>query len=388
MRTFYTAILGATAIAFSSVSASAEGLEDLPPEIAAAYEGADPGQPIGPSAYQDWTPRSEPPWTIGYASSYAGNTWRAEALTRLVDELLPIYRDAGLVDEIIVTQSDLDDSRQIQQIRQLVDSGVDAIIVCCSNPVALNRAVEYAYSNGVVVFSFSGYLTSESSLNASSNYAQGGYEIARALIEEVGGEGNFLLVSGIAGAASSESFDVGALRALEEFPDANLVGQVWGNWTDQVAQTEVQTFLATNPTEIDGIIAQGSQETGILRAVLQSGREVMPITLAGSAGAACYLRQNPGWISHAYQIWPPGDEMELGFSAVMRTLQGQGPIVQSILRPVYRVEAEEYVASLSDDCSIDSTDYIQPGIDVWFPDELAAQYFLDPVNPLEWTPSN
>lgn len=378
----------AAVLSCAGLSLSAEGLNELPPEIAAYYEGVDEGQPIGPSAYRNWTPRSEPPWTIGYASSYAGNTWRAEGLSRLVDDLLPVYKEAGLVDDVIVTQSDLDDSRQIQQIRQLVDQGVDAIIVCCSNPVALNRAVDYAHSQGVVVFSYSGYLTSENALNASSNYAQGGYEITKSLIEEVGGEGNFLLVSGISGAASSESFDVGARRAVEEFGDAEIVGQVWGNWTDQVAQTEVQKFLATNSVQIDGIIAQGSQETGILRAVLQSGREVMPISLAGSAGAACYLRKNPDWISHAFQIWPPGDEMELGFNAVMRTLQGQGPIVQSILRPVYKVDAEEYVASLSDDCSIDSTEYIQPGMEVWFPNDLAANYFLNPVDPLEWTPDS
>lgn len=378
-------VLAAAPLAFAASLAHAEGhsaVGELPPETQLAYEGVDEGQPIGQSAYRDWTPRSEAPWTIGYASSYAGNTWRAEGLSRLTEELLPQYQAAGLVDDIIVTQSDLDDSRQIQQIRQLVDQGVDAIIVCCSNPVALNRAVEYAYDNGVVVFSYSGYLTSEKALNASSNYTLGGYEIAKALIEEAGGEGSFLLVSGIAGAASSESFDTGAMRALEEFPDAKLVGQVWGNWTDQVAQTEVQKFLATNPTQIDGIIAQGSQETGVLRAVLQSGREVMPISLAGSAGAACYVKNNPDFISHAFQIWPPGDEMELGFNSVIRTLQNQGPIIQSILRGVYRVPAEEYVAGLPDDCSIDSTEYIQPGIDVWFPDDVAATYFLRPANPL------
>lgn len=366
----------------------AEGLDELPAELAKAYEGVDAGQPIEPSKYREWTPRSSPPWKIGYASSYAGNTWRAEGMKRLMEEMLPIYKEAGLVSEVMVTQSDLNDSRQIQQIRQLVDQGVDAIIVCCSNPVALNKAVKYAYDKGVIVFSYSGYLTSEYALNASSNYTDGGYQIAKALIEEVGGTGNFLLVSGIPGAASSESFDTGAKRALEEFPDAKLVGQVAGNWTDQVAQTEVQKFLATSPAKIDGIIAQGSQETGILKAVLQSGRDVMPISLAGSAGAACYLKNNPDWISHAFQIWPPGDEMELGFNSVIRTLQGQGPKVQSILRPVYRVDAAEYVSSLSDDCSIDSTEYIQPGIDVWFPNETAAGYFLNPEDPLTWTLSN
>jgi ribose transport system substrate-binding protein len=383
MKTLLAALPFAVA-GFAATAQAQSSVSELPADTAAAYEGVDDGQPIGQSAYRDWTPRSGPPWTIGYASSYAGNTWRAEGLKRLTEEMLPVYKEAGLIDEVIVTQSDLNDSRQIQQMRQLVDQGVDAIIVCCSNPVALNKAVEYAYDKGVVVFSYSGYLTSEKALNASSNYTLGGYEIAKALIEEAGGKGNFLLVSGIAGAASSESFDTGAKRALEEFPDAKLVGQVWGNWTDQVAQTEVQKFLATNPTQIDGIIAQGSQETGVLKAVLQSGREVMPISLAGSAGAACYMKNHPEWMSHAFQIWPPGDEMELGINSVIRTLQNQGPIIQSILRGVYRVPAEEYVAGLADDCSIDSTDYIQPGIDVWFPNEVASTYFLRPVDPLEW----
>ncbi len=384
----YFSIFGAIALSITICTpAFSEGLDELPAELAKAYEGVDAGQPIEPSKYREWTPRSAPPWKIGYASSYAGNTWRAEGMKRLMEVMLPQYKEAGLVSEVIVTQSDLNDGRQIQQIRQLVDQGVDAIIICCSNPVSLNKAVKYAYDKGVVVFSYSGYLTSEYALNASSNYTDGGYQIAKALIEEVGGKGDFLLVSGIPGAASSESFDTGAKRALEEFSDAKLVGQVAGNWTDQVAQTEVQKFLATNPAKIDGIIAQGSQETGILKAVLQSGRDVMPISLAGSAGAACYLKQNPDWISHAFQIWPPGDEMELGFNSVIRTLQGQGPKVQSILRPVYRVEAADYVASLADDCSIDSTEYIQPGIDVWYPNETAAGYFLNPADPLTWSPS-
>ncbi len=365
-----------------TVPALAEGIDELPPEIAKAYEGVDSGQPIKPSAYREWKPRGEAPWTIGYASSYAGNTWRAEGMKRLMEVMLPKYKEAGILKDVVVTQSDLNDSRQIQQMRQLVDQGVDAIIVCCSNPVALNKAVEYAYEKGVMVFSYSGYLTSDKALNASSNYADGGYRITKSLIEEVGGKGNFLLVSGIAGAASSESFDAGARRALEEFPEAKLIGQVWGNWTDQVAQTEVQKFLATNPTEINAIIAQGSQETGILKAVIQSGRPVMPISLAGSAGAACYLKKNPGWISHAFQIWPPGDEMELGIVSIVRTLQNQGPKVQSILRPVYKVSAADYVSTLGDDCSIDSTDYIQPGMDIWFPNAMADAYFLRPRDPL------
>ena len=42
-------------------------------------------------------------------------------------------------------------------MRQLVDQGVDAIIVCCSNPTALNQTVQYAYERGVPMHLLSNY---------------------------------------------------------------------------------------------------------------------------------------------------------------------------------------------------------------------------------------
>ena len=55
----------------------AEGVDELPAEIAEkiySQDMLDPMQPVGPSAYRDWKASNPPPWTIGYASSYAGNT--------------------------------------------------------------------------------------------------------------------------------------------------------------------------------------------------------------------------------------------------------------------------------------------------------------------------
>ena len=73
-------------------AASAAGLDEIPADVAKrlySKEVLDPAQPVGPSAYRDWKPKKGPPWTIGYASSYAGNTWRAAAMDRLQNEILP-----------------------------------------------------------------------------------------------------------------------------------------------------------------------------------------------------------------------------------------------------------------------------------------------------------
>jgi ribose transport system substrate-binding protein len=363
---------------------AAAGVDELPKDMQPTYQGLDPEQPVGPSAYRDFKAKKAPPWTIGYASSYAGNTWRAAAMDRLMNVLVPKYKKAGLVDKVIITQSDLKDNVQIQQMRQLVDQGVDAIIICCSNVTALNQTVKYAHDKGVPVFSWSGYVTSPFAINTSANYTDGGYQIAKWMAKEIGGKGNVLLVSGIPGAASSESYDNGVKKALAEYSEIKLIGQVAGMWTDQVAQTEVQKFLATHPQKIDGIIAQSASETGAVRAMLQSGRPMIPITLGGEAGAACYWRKHKDWVSAGFHIWPPGDEMEMVFDVLIRTLEGQGPKIQSILRPAWKFTYEEVEAALPETCDMSSADWLQPGAAVWFPSSMADGFFLRPQDPLKW----
>lgn len=381
LKTTFGALITVSALA---PAARADGVDQLPPSEKKIYEIVDPQIPLGASAYKDFKPKKGPPWKIGYASSYAGNTWRAAALDAVMNDLLPRSKEAGLVSDVVVTQSDLKDAVQIQQMRQMVDDGVDAIIICCSNVTALNQTIEYAYKAGVPVFSFSGYVTSPYAINGAANHAQGGGEMATWLAEKIGKKGNVLLVSGIPGFASSDSFDEAAKEALAKYPDIKIVGEVAGKWTDQVAQVEVQKFLATNPTQIDGILTQGAQENGVLNAMLQSGREMVPITLGGEASAACYWRQNPEFVDSSFHIWPPRREMQQMWEIMLRTLQGQGPKVQTFLRPVLPYTIEDVRAAIPENCDLNSTDFVEPKADGWFPAAVADQYFERPADP--WKP--
>jgi ribose transport system substrate-binding protein len=378
--------------AFASVcsAATAAGLDEIAPEVVSRLynpDMIDPGQPIGDSAYIDFKAPNGPPWTIGYASSYAGNTWRAAVMDRLQNTLIPKWKELGLIDDVVITQSNLNDSTQIQQIRQLVDQGVDAIIVCCSNPTALNQSVAYAHEHNVPVFSFTGYLTSPYSINVSTNYQLGGYELGKWMAEEVGGKGNIMVVQGIPGASGSDSQDRGIKAALAEYPDIKIVGDVAGMWTDQVAQGEVQRWLATNPGQLDGIVVQSAAELGVLRALLQSGREMPPVAIGGEMGALCYWRQNPDYISAAWQLWPPGDEFELVWNVMMRTLQGQGPKIQSILVDPIKLTYADIEASIPADCSMDDASWYEVGVDKWGSDPaFLDQFFARPADPEAYKP--
>lgn len=376
----------ATAVvaALASQSAYAAGVDELPEAVQKELydkDMMDPGQPLAESAYRDFKPKKAPPWTIGYASSYAGNTWRADVMKRLQEEIIPKWQKLGLIKEVIITQSNLNDSTQIQQMRQLVDQGVDAIIVCCSNPVSLNQTVEYAYQRGVPVFSAVGYLSSPYAVNTSANFVVGGNMLGEWMAKQIGGKGNVLIVEGIPGASASNSQNVGVMKALEKYPDIKVVGQVAGMWTDQVAQSEIQKWLATNPGQLDGIIIQSASELGALRALQQSGRDMIPFSIGGELGALCYWRKNKDFVSEAIHAWPPGDDFELGWNVMMRTLQGQGPKVQSILTKPQVMTYDQLTSVLDENCSEDSDGWYNVGAENWASKSYLDQFFLRPADP-------
>ena len=259
------ALLLATVAGFAAQAVCAAGLDELPPDLVKRlYERStlDPAQPIGPSAYRDSWPKRPPPWTIGYASSYAGNTWRANAMDHLLKEVMPKWKQLGLVKDVIITQSNLNDSTQIQQMRQLVDQGVDAIFVCCSNPTALNQTVKYAFDKGVPTFSFTGYLTSPYSVNSSVNYQyrrlydrQGDGRRTEGQRQRPRRRGHSRHVR----LGQSGSRRKGGSRDRSRDQDRRVDR---GQWTDQVAQGEVQKWLATHPGQLDGIVVQSAAELG------------------------------------------------------------------------------------------------------------------------------
>ena len=389
MRVFARWCLSLAFLLVVSDYALAAGVDELPANIQKTLYSKgmlDPQQPIGPSPYRNWKAKKGPPWTIGYASSYAGNTWRAAAMQRLQHDIIPKWEKLGLLKKVIITQSNLKDAVQIQQMRQLVDEGVDAIIVCCSNPTALNATVKYAYDHGVPVFSFTGYLTSPYSVNASTNYQLGGYDLGRWMTQQIGGKGNVLDVEGIPGTSGSDSQDRGIKAGLTSAPGVKIVGDVAGMWTDQIAQSAVQQWLATHPGKLDGIVVQSAAEMGVLRAMQQSGRKMVPVSIGGELGALCYWRKHPDFISAAYQLWPPGDEIELAWNIMMRTLEGQGPKIESILVPPAKLTYKDVAAKLPANCNENSDGWFNVGTAHWGSQSYLDNFFVHPADPTKYKP--
>lgn len=357
----------------------------LPKDVQGFYELATT-TPLGPSIYRDFKPKNGPPWLIGYASSFAGNSWRIGARTRLADYCLPKYKAAGLVKDVITTESNLVISTQIQQIRQLVDQGCDAIMTIGAAATALNGAIKYANDHGVVFVAIQGGVQTPNAQVIGGNYALIGKLQAETLAKDMGEKGNVLVVQGITQAAASQDFQRGHETGLKSFPNINVVGTVAGMWTDAVAKTEVSKFLSTHPEPINGFATQSPGDLGALSYMLQSNRPMVPMTAGGEMGPLAYWRDHPNWISEVYQSWPPGSEMQEGWEVMLRALEGQGPKIASILRGGSPITNADLATLLPAGTTYTTNQWIDPAPGQWFTTATMDKFFERPQDPLTWRP--
>jgi ribose transport system substrate-binding protein len=107
---------------------------------------------------------------------------------------------------------------------------------------------------------------------------------------------------------------------------------------------------------------------------------MIPITIGENIGALCYWKNNPKFVSASFVGWPPGDDFELSWNIMMRTLQGQGPKIQSILVPPKKLTHADVVKALPT-CSENSDKFHNIGIAQWGGKDNLDQFFLKPADP-------
>jgi ribose transport system substrate-binding protein len=110
------------------------------------------------------------------------------------------------------------------------------------------------------------------------------------------------------------------------------------------------------------------------------------MTIGGEMGPLVYWKEHPSWIKSMFQAWPPGDEMQECWEVMMRTLQGQGPKIASIMIGAAGVYYKDLASLLPAGTSVTSNQWIEPLQSTWFPSKTMDLYFSSPADPLTWRP--
>jgi ribose transport system substrate-binding protein len=179
-----------------------------------------------------------------------------------------------------IGDGELDPTTQVTVARNLINSGVDALIVNPFDSEAMATPVEEATEQGIPTFSVDSVATSPElkMYTAFGNFSAGerAAENAVQLLEEKNGEraGQLGVVlieqSAELGVARRE----GTKAALDQYEDVEIAGEIVTNNTRQDAATKVFNFLQRNP-DVDGFVAHAvTTGNGTLNALERQGMKV------------------------------------------------------------------------------------------------------------------
>src|SRR2546430_4461750 len=108
-------------------------------------------------------------YVVGVSNTLTGNGWREEMICSIKAQA----KASGVVSKVIVANRTTDAAGQIADIRNLISSGANVIVINPSDRDALNAVIKPATDKGIVVVAV-GQAVSEPAAYLVSNY-QGAY---------------------------------------------------------------------------------------------------------------------------------------------------------------------------------------------------------------------
>jgi len=250
---------------------------------------------------------------IALSNSYIGNKWRIE-MENVFKAALQMEPYKSEVDGTWFNSGN-DVSKQSQQLANLIAERVDAILIDAASPTALNGILQQAVSRGVLVVSFDNAVTAPGALKVLADEFQFGVIGAEWLAKKLGGHGNVIMVTGVAGTTDS---------VWKKYPGIKVVNRFSGMWDSSAAERNTSAVLPSLP-KIDGIWCQGGTD-GVLKAFISAGRTPLPPT-AGEAENG-FRKFMIGYMGHKVQgisIGAPPFWSVVALELARRVLKGTYP---------------------------------------------------------------
>ncbi len=262
-------------------------------------------------------------YKIGISNTVQGNGWREEMICAMKAQALK----SGMVESLNIAHRNTDAAGQLEDIRNLIQAGVNAIVVNPANADGINSAIKEATDAGIVVVAVDQAVTEPSAYILSNNQEEYAYIGAKWLFETMGGKGSVFYMRGAAGAGADNDRDVGFKRALAEFPDVTVANEVFTGWQQDQGKQQMLDFLATG-VALDGVWTSGIDNV-IVDAFVESGAPLVPIVGADNAGFVGQLASVEGLVGAA--VTNPGSVGGAGITLALQILEGNAPAERTVL---------------------------------------------------------
>lgn len=235
--------------------------------------------------------------------------------------------------EQVVLSDEGDSQKQLSQIKSLLAGGKTIILNVDPNTSSDAQAIVRAVSDA------GGYVVTQWNKpddlhpwDVSDNWVAhvsfdgtvGGYEIAKALFEEMGGEGGIIALQGILDNVPAKQRFAGLERALEEYPGIQLLDQQTAEWDRNTGYEVTQTLLSKHGDAVGGVwAANDNMALGALEAVKAAGLggqiPIVGVDAVPEALEAIQDFENTGYLATVSSdaFWQGGAPLSLAYQAAI-----------------------------------------------------------------------
>jgi ribose transport system substrate-binding protein len=273
------ALIAITAVALVVAACSSSGATSAPATEAPATAAPATEAPAtaAPATEAPSASAEAKMWKIGYSNGLGvGNGFREEQVCTAKAEALA----SGQVSELTTIHRVTDAAGQLQDLRDLIAKGVDAIVFNPNDPSALNPALEEANAAGIKTISVDAYVTDPNTFNLYNNQIQYAYLGAKWLFEQMGGKGNVYYMRGAAGHPADNDRHIGFQKALAEYPDIKVLPTIDGvatQWDPATGTQLINDFIASGGYDtIQGIWTSGI-DSQVVDAIKAANKPFVPI---------------------------------------------------------------------------------------------------------------
>jgi ribose transport system substrate-binding protein len=258
---------------------------------------------------------------IALSNSYIGNKWRIEMenLFKAALQMEPYKSEV----EGTWYNSGNDVTKQSQQFSNLIAERVDAIVLNAASPTGLNGLIKQATDRGIIVVSFDNVVTAPSALKVNTDQFEFGRMGADFVARKMGGKGNVIMVTGVAGTFVDQERNRGAESVWAKYPDIKVVSRYTGMWDSATAERNTTQALPSLP-EIHGIWCQGGGD-GVLKALIAANRPFPPMASEAENGFRKFMIGYMGHKVDGMSIGQPPYLSLVALELARRVLKGDYP---------------------------------------------------------------
>lgn len=215
-------------------------------------------------------------YVIGVANGYYGNDWRTQMIAD-IQTVAKQYEKQGVVSNVVIENANNDVSQQISQIQNMINSGVNAILIDPVSATGLLPVIAKAQAAGILVIPFDGVVNSPKVINVTTDQYSWAYNGAYWLAQQLHGKGNVLIMNGLAGVPANTIRQSAEEAAFKKFPGIKIVHEANGNWDEAYAQQTMTSLISSYP-KLDGIYTQDGMGMGIIQAYIAAHKKVPLMT--------------------------------------------------------------------------------------------------------------